>query len=214
MQSLRVLEALEERQVKRNLFTLGLALCASLTTTATVSLPNAAWAQEENAVSQKEGTEAEAAEATEEGEPEEKPLIDRTEFNNLMRKGKIDEMVVEVDRALEQIPDDRDVQSMNITLAMMLTRSDAEAAVERLQAQYDRLMVADGVSSILGTTVRYIASYDDSRSVDEKLELFDAAMEKLESTNRGATYATQLRQDKANFLIRSERASDGKALLC
>ena len=172
-------------------------------------LPNTAFAQETAADDSQQTTEGE-------GEEEFKP-INRTEFNNLLRKNKYGDAADRLDASLERAPNDTSLISMNATLSMVMTRTDAEAAKKRLAAQFEKLMsfeeLSPGLASSLTTTANYLVMSDKELDDAGKIKVFDSVLEKLTAQNGLDSAISYINTAKCRLLISADRASEAKEIL-
>lgn len=188
-------------------FASSLVACAAFSCVTTPSMNSLVFGQE---------TKEESASAEEAAEEDEFTPITRAEFNNLMRKRDYSGLAERLDASLEQAPEDASLISMNATLGMLLARSDAEAAKERLSAQFEKLMNMDELNplltSSLTTTANYLVMSDEELGPDAKIKVFDSVIEKL-STSDAADAISYINTAKCRILIAEDRAEEAKAIM-
>lgn len=193
----------------------GLLACAAFSMALLPStMSSSAFGQEAKEQTAEESEDSEANQ--EEVEEEEFSPITRTEFNNLLRKRKYEEMAERLDASLEQAPEDAGLISMNATLGMLLTRSDAEAAKKRLGEQFQKLMKMEQLNSSLAssltTTTNYLVSSDSEMTTDAKIKVFDSAIEKVSDVSV-ADAVSYLNTAKCRLLIADDRAAEAKQIM-
>lgn len=166
-----------------------------------------------NAASVTAQEERSGAEVAEEKEAEEAKPIDRAEFNRLYRAGKFDELQERVDAALADDPENGQIISLNVTLAMAMSRSSEEEALERLKAQIDGLMSMDALKGLnesnLGRAVQVYVMRDQV-NLDDRLSLLEAALGKLSEDGQ---FALKLSSTKAQVLMDADRPAEAMELM-
>jgi thiol-disulfide isomerase/thioredoxin len=202
----------EERispSLRHHFFAWSVAIVSSLSTSGLVTLsPSPAWAQEESsaAADERENNAARRAD------------FDAQEFNQLLRTGKVDEAAAMLDAALEDSPVDPRYASFNISLAMGMSMTSREAAIERLQRQYQELLAVDVLdaqqSASLASTATALTSIMRSAEPEEKLTIIDEASAKLTVSNNATPSTLQsLALTKARVLLSADRADEAKRVL-
>ncbi|MFK7736854.1 MAG: TlpA family protein disulfide reductase [Pirellulaceae bacterium] len=213
----RTLSDEAKHELRRKFYSWGIAIVASLTTTATVSLPSPVWAQEEAQTKKADDKDAESkGDESEAAAEEEAPKkLDLKTFSELRRKGEFGKMVEAMDLALESDPADMTARSLNISVATSLYRNDPKACLARLREQYEYLLEegTDKAAFVLMSTARTLTMYDTKGEAEGKLEVFDTAIAKLKSWEGGEDFLATLVEGKAQLMMRSDMGEEAKELM-
>ncbi len=185
--------------MRRQFWSLSVALATTLTTTGVVSLPsNTVWAQEGD----KNSEPIAKTEAT---------GYDSAEFRKLLQSQKLAEATAMIDAELEKSPEDLKLWQDSLSLIGMQLRSKPEAALQRMQKLLTSLEALETVNQqqagIYVTLLNYMSMA--SPDVEANLATLDKALQKFE----GTPYAEAAKSMKVQQLLRADRADEAKAIL-
>lgn len=181
----------------------GVAIASSLSTTGLVTLrPAAAWAQEDATADEKQ--------------TEEVKKFNPTDFTKLLREQKVAEAVEMFESAKAADPENPMFDSLAITLAMYEIRVDKTSGLARLQELYNKMMDKESLSAsqanVMYSCVSYLTQMQEDMSDDDKLEIIDATLTKLESQKNAESGMTNLLQLKSRLLMAAGKTDEAKAL--
>ncbi len=195
--------------IRRRFAAWSLAVVGALSTSGLVCLqPSAAWGYDDPA----------AAKKGDEDEKKTEKVFNREVFSKLLSSGKLDEAATKLDAAIADAPNDSQLLSMELQLAMMFSRSNAEESKKRFAALSTKLMAKEKLdipSSMLlmqATMMRIQA--DRTMKYEDQMTVMDEAMAKLkESTGGDSPAVKSLMQSRIRMMVQAGKEAEAKTLL-
>ncbi len=195
--------------IRRRFALWSLTVVGALSSTGMVCLqPSAAWGYDDPAA-EKKGDEAEKK--TEE-------VFNREVFSKLLSGGKMDEAATKLDAAIADAPDDMQLWNMELQLAMMLGRSNADESKKRLAALNTKLMAKDkldlSASMLLMQATTMRVQSDRTLNYEDQLTLIDEAVGKIKSSAaEDSPVLKSLMQTKVRVMVQADKETEAKSLL-
>ncbi len=200
--------------------TWSLVVVGSLSSSVFVSLPSAAWGFDEPPAKEK-GNASEEPATKQVDEP-----FSRSVFSRLLSQGKTEEAAKLLEAALARTPDASDLMSMELQLVMLQSRTAPYAQQEKLAALAKRILSKDKLDALSAMNLAQVTLYrvpiSDKRTLDDKLQIIDEALNKLtegidavrpDLVDIMATPRRILLQTKCRVLLAADKADEAKKLL-
>jgi thiol-disulfide isomerase/thioredoxin len=162
-------------RLKQRFAAWSLAVLGTISASGMVSLPSDAWAQDDT-------TNVEKAKK-EDGDGEKE--LSREEFARLMNAGQLDEAAARVDAGIEKDPDNRQLQSFELSIAMRLAQGKPEAAIERLENIMKRILAKGEIdlpsAMLLAQATSYRVQVDRKIDPQNAVAMLKTSLEKIDS---------------------------------
>ncbi|RMF44848.1 MAG: hypothetical protein D6753_01505 [Planctomycetota bacterium] len=181
------------------------AIASSLPTTGMVALrPSPAWSQED--------TDAPAQKVENKSDQPTPQDVQR-----LIQEQQFDQAATIIDAALAEQPTNPRWMSLDSQLNIYLLRLQPEQGVARMRRQIESVLNSEELTARdaarVSTMLRYLASYPNPMPADEKLQLVDQAIAKVQPALFGGSFLPDLVEIKGRLLLQAGRAEEAKQVL-
>lgn len=194
--------------IRRRFAVWSLAFVGALSTSAMVTLqPSAAWGYDDPAA-EKKGDEEKDTEET----------FNREIFSKLLSGGQLDEAAAKLDAALAEAPEDSQLLTMELQLALMLTRTKAEDASKRFAGLASKLMSKETLdprsTSLLMQVTMMRVQADRTMKYEDQMTAIDEAIAKIKKDADGdSPMVKSLMQSKIRLMVQGDKETEAKSLL-
>ena len=195
-------------RIRRRFAAWSLAVVGALSSSGVVSRqPAAAWGFDDAAATEKKGD-----------EEKDEAVFNREVFSKLITAGKLDEAAAKLDAAVANAPNDPNLFSMELQLASMLSRTNADESKKRAAALTEKLMAKEELNGSAAMQLMQIVMMrvqsDRSAPYEENMQLIEEAIAKLEKSAAADSPATKsLMQLKVRTMIAADKHAEAKKLL-